>query len=150
MFKAYIRRKKEELCKPLTREDLVWILVGIGLVLLLIFLCGRVAWMGRLAKDYPYLIKIAFFVVMALAVIVYSLIKKSPSCPVCKTKYNDAILLIETGMLQCTKCGHQVPLSRVYKKDEREFLLNALLKSKTITEEEKERIRKLKSQDEPL
>jgi ribosomal protein L37AE/L43A len=149
MFKTYFRRKKEELSRPLTKDDLIWILVAICIVLLLIFLCGRVAWMNRLAKDYPYLIKCALFVVLVLAAIIYSLIKRSPRCPVCKSKYDDAILLYETGMFQCVKCGHQVPLTAVCKKDDREFLLNALLKSKTITEEEKEKIRKLKSQDEP-
>jgi hypothetical protein len=91
MYKAYFRRKKEELSRPLTKEDLRWILGAIGLVFLLIFLCDGVAWINRLPKTYPYLIKIAFFIVLALAVIVYFLIKKSPRCPVCKSEYDDAI-----------------------------------------------------------
>ncbi len=149
MFKAYFRRKKEELSRPLTKEDLIWFLVTICLVLSLIFLCSRVAWMGRLAKNHPHLTKVAFLIVLIVAAFVYSLIKRGPRCPVCKSKYDDAILCYDTGMLQCVKCGHQVPLTTVCKKDDRDFLLNALLKSKTIPDEEKEKIRRLKSQGEP-
>ena len=136
--------------KKLTKQDFIFIIIAFFILFLLVFFLYRIPRLKQIADTYPYLVKVVYLLIMVLAAFAYSLFKKYPKCPICKGRYNDFKLYYDTGMIECIKCGHKVRFDSVYNKDEREFILDNMLESQNITEEEKIKIKKLKSQSKFL
>ncbi len=146
-LRNYLVTQKKAMTQRLGGRDLVFIVLGIIIIILLVFLIYTIPIARELVEAYPYLLGIFFLFVTLLAVVAYTQMRKPPRCPACGREYDDLKFLCDTGTLECMNCSQRVPMAAVLNKDDIEIILRSLLESEDTADEDKEKIRKLMTRE---
>jgi hypothetical protein len=146
-LRNYLVTQKKAMTRRLAGRDLGFIVLGIIIIMLLVFLIYSIPRLKELVEAYPYLLGILFLFVTLLAVVAYTQMRKPPRFPACGTEYDALKFLYDTGTLECMDCGQRVPMAAVLKKDDIEIILRSLLESEDTADEDKEKIRGLMTRE---
>lgn len=131
--------------KKLTWKD------AAGLITLVLFIIGfsyllySIPPFERFCQERPVLAKFVFFLLLLVVIspVVFIISYLKNRCPKCHTRKVGLKICYGTGIIECPQCGHKRNLEEVFDEEDILYMLEAALKSKDLTSEDKEKVEKL-------
>jgi len=76
VLQSFFANEKSEMTRKLDKGEIIFIILGLLIAFLLVLIFYSVPALKRIADAYPYMVKIVFFLIIAIVAFAYVFIKK--------------------------------------------------------------------------
>jgi len=76
VLQSFFKNQKREMTRKLDKGEIIFIILGLLIAVLLVLIVYSVPELKRIADAYPYVVKIIFFLIIAIVAFAYAFLKR--------------------------------------------------------------------------